>query len=177
MFPNPRSRATSLPSFPDTCTRPLFLDLEQTSLLFRRAGPSVLRDVCPVPCSRIGRAYLSSRCLLSLVRRIVGSRCCIAGQFEHAGKTNEKESERGREGKGDIDARGPRRGRNSRTSFLNVSRHPAGKNPDACLTTTRGKKRREGKTRKGKKGKPLKCTVQRLHFSRHLYGRLTLAIR
>lgn len=86
-------------SFPDTCTRSLFLDLEQTSLLLRRAGPSVLQDVCPVPCSRIGRAYLSSRCLLPL-RRIVGSRCCIAGQFEHDGKTNEEDSERGREGKG-----------------------------------------------------------------------------
>lgn len=143
MFLNSQSShvpASSL-RFPDTCTRALFLDLEQTSLLFSALAPlfSEMFARCLVhgsvaPTFRRGACALSGsrdRGLAVLYRRSVRTR---------REDEREKERKRKRRERGCRRARDRRRERNSRTSFLDVSRHPTGKNPDACLTTTGEKK-------------------------------------
>lgn len=68
-------------------------------MLIQRAGASI-PNVCPMPCSRIGRAYLSS--WMPALSVLEGSgRCCIAGQFEHGGETGKERA------KGELRGCGP----------------------------------------------------------------------
>lgn len=151
-------------SFSDTCTRPPFLDLEQTSL-YSAGWP-----LCSLRC--LPGALFTDRSRLPFVAVPVlsGSKDRELAVLYRRSVRTRREDERERERK--------RKGRKreyrcawskTRKKFPDeFSRRPAEKNLDACLTTTREKKTRKGKTRKEKKEKSLKCTAQRLHFSRHL---------
>lgn len=91
------------------------------------------------PCSRIGRAYLSSRCGSRRFEgsRSVGSRDAVSQVSSSTAGRGTKKGPRVGE-RGEIWTRGRTRGRNSRTSFLDGWR-PAGKTSDASRDDERKK--------------------------------------
>lgn len=161
--------------FPNTCT--CSFDLEQTSpshsarwLHCSRCLPGALFT----DRSRLPFVAVSA---LSPVRRTVGLRCRIAGQFD--GKADEKKGQSGGKRiwgyKRAVGKKFPdefsRRSNPGRRILTPVSRRWKKEN------RRKGTAGHEKEETREEKEKPLKRALRRLHFSRHLYGRLTLAIR
>lgn len=147
----------------------------QTRPSFSRTGSTVL-DVCTglvhgsvAPTFRCGAARrFKGSTARDAVSQVSSS---TAGRGTKKGPTIERRKGGGGRRRR---CRGRRRGRNSRTSFLDVWR-PAGKKPDASHDDER-EKEKSARDRKGKrarervrKEKPLKLALRRPHFSRHLY--------
>lgn len=129
---------------PDTCA--CSFDLEQTSPSFSALAPLFSMFARALFTDRSRLPFVAVQLAGSRDQGIDGSRCCIAGQFEHGGRKDKKRAQGGEGRYG----RGRRRGRNSRVSFLDGWR-PVGKKSDASHDDERQhtRKRERDKEREG----------------------------